>query len=145
VGKGRGGSVSSLDRSTVKVKQKELQAFRRMLLELKKKLSSNINHLQEGGLRAGSGGGVELTDLTPEHMAEHGSENFAQHLMVKILQDCDTEMCDVNLALQKIEEETFGLCEECGKHISRKRLKALPFARLCIACKQEEERRAAQM
>jgi RNA polymerase-binding protein DksA len=130
--------------ANVAVKKKELEQFRSMLLELKRKLTNNIGHLHNGALRTGGEAGDELSDVTAEHMADRGSDNFAQDLMVRILQDCDAEVCDINLALQKIEEGTYGLCENCGNSVSRKRLRALPFARLCIECKQEEERRGAR-
>jgi DnaK suppressor protein len=42
-------------------------------------------------------------------------------------------------ALRKIEDGTFGICEECGRRISEKRLMARPIARLCIKCKEKEE------
>jgi len=47
----------------------------------------------------------------------------------------------IDRALEKIEEGTFGLCEECGEEIEFKRLDARPVATLCVACKtlQEEE------
>lgn len=47
----------------------------------------------------------------------------------------------IDRALEKIEEGTFGLCEECGEEIEFKRLDARPVAALCVACKtlQEEE------
>ncbi len=111
-----------------------------MLLDLKRKLSNNLNHLQNGALKTGGDGPEDLSEVTAEHMAERGTDNFAQDLMIRILQDCDAEVCDINLALEKIDDGTYGLCEECSGRISRKRLKALPFARLCIECKQAEER-----
>lgn len=122
------------------MKKKELEEFRRMLLDLKRKLSNNLNHLQNGALKTGGDGPEDLSEVTAEHMAERGTDNFAQDLMIRILQDCDAEVCDINLALEKIDDGTYGLCEECSGRISRKRLKALPFARLCIECKQAEER-----
>jgi DnaK suppressor protein len=42
-------------------------------------------------------------------------------------------------ALQRLEQGTYGICEECGEEISEARLEARPVARLCIACKKREE------
>jgi DnaK suppressor protein len=42
-------------------------------------------------------------------------------------------------ALRKLKDGTFGICEECGRPISEKRLMARPIARLCIKCKEKEE------
>ncbi len=47
----------------------------------------------------------------------------------------------VDRALGRIAEATYGTCETCGRSIEAARLKALPYATLCISCKREEERR----
>ncbi|UCG79095.1 MAG: TraR/DksA C4-type zinc finger protein, partial [Nitrospirota bacterium] len=46
----------------------------------------------------------------------------------------------VDEALRKLNEGTYGLCEECGDEISKERLTVLPFAILCIECKEQKER-----
>ncbi|MCC6543705.1 MAG: TraR/DksA C4-type zinc finger protein [Nitrospirae bacterium] len=45
----------------------------------------------------------------------------------------------IDHALKKLEEGTYGICEDCGNEISEPRLKALPFAVLCVECKQRSE------
>jgi DnaK suppressor protein len=46
---------------------------------------------------------------------------------------------DIRSALAKIEDRTYGLCERCEEPISRRRLDAMPWARLCVACQSAEE------
>ncbi|OGG99774.1 MAG: hypothetical protein A2600_02400 [Candidatus Lambdaproteobacteria bacterium RIFOXYD1_FULL_56_27] len=46
----------------------------------------------------------------------------------------------IRQALERIEEDTYGVCEECGADISKKRLMVMPFAELCVDCKNEQER-----
>lgn len=46
----------------------------------------------------------------------------------------------VEEALQKIRKKTYGVCEGCGRPIDANRLRAIPYARLCIQCKEREER-----
>ena len=43
-------------------------------------------------------------------------------------------------ALERIEDGTFGICEECGEEISEERLKARPVTTLCIDCKKKQEK-----
>jgi DnaK suppressor protein len=45
----------------------------------------------------------------------------------------------IKKALQKIDDGTYGICEECGESISEKRLEVRPVATLCIECKREQE------
>ncbi|MFW6119073.1 MAG: TraR/DksA family transcriptional regulator [Planctomycetota bacterium] len=125
------------------MKKRDVEQFRRMLVDLKRKLTNNIDHLQNGALKTGGESVNDLSEVAAEHMADRGSDNFVQDLMVRILQDCDAEVCDINRALAKIDDGTYGLCEDCAEPISRKRLSALPFARLCIECKREEEKHLA--
>jgi len=48
-------------------------------------------------------------------------------------------------ALARIEDGTYGICEDCGKKINRERLKIMPFAKLCVACQSEVEKQSAKM
>lgn len=45
----------------------------------------------------------------------------------------------IKKALERIDEESYGICEECGEEISEKRLKARPVTTVCINCKREQE------
>ena len=48
-------------------------------------------------------------------------------------------MLDIDEALRKIQEGTYGICEDCGEEISAKRLGVMPTATLCISCKENKE------
>lgn len=50
----------------------------------------------------------------------------------------------IDVALEKIANGTYGICEECGRPIEKPRLRALPYAVLCLKCKQAEEVEAAR-
>ena len=123
------------------MKKEQIKAFREALLQLRERLATNVNHMQTEALRNGGNSTAELSDLPLENLADRGSDNFVRDLMINILQNSEAEICDIDLALEKIEAGTYGVCELCKKDIPRARLKALPFARLCITCKQSEEDR----
>ncbi|MEI6125360.1 MAG: TraR/DksA family transcriptional regulator, partial [Pseudomonadota bacterium] len=44
-------------------------------------------------------------------------------------------------ALEKLEDGSYGICEECGEEINKKRLKVLPFAKYCVNCQSDIEKR----
>ena len=54
------------------------------------------------------------------------------------------KLIEIDEALQRLEKGEYGVCESCGEKIATGRLKAQPFARLCISCKSEEERQEAR-
>jgi DnaK suppressor protein len=60
---------------------------------------------------------------------------------LSLLENARDLLDQVDTALAKIASGTYGICESCGKPIEAARLKALPYASLCIVCKREEERR----
>jgi DnaK suppressor protein len=127
-----------------KVQKTQLAEFKRLLLDLRRKLTNNIDQLHNDALKTAGETVDELSDVPAEHMADLGSDNFVRDLKIGILQDSDAELCDVNLALEKIDKGVFGRCEHCNSEIGVKRLRALPFARLCIQCRQAEEQKNAR-
>ena len=123
--------------------KKDLKQFRRMLIELRKKLSQNVTHLEREALRNEGQSVDELSDLPVDHLADRGTDNFAKDLMIGVLQNSEAEICDIDAALARIENGTFGVCERCEDKVPKARLKALPFARLCIECQQADEQMRA--
>lgn len=121
------------------MEKEDLKTFREMLSNLRKKLSSNVSHMQNDALRESGRNGSELSDMPMEHLADRASDNFEKDLMIGILQNSEAEIVDIDIAIEKIDEGTYGKCEDCGGEIAKERLKAIPFARLCIDCKQAQE------
>lgn len=73
----------------------------------------------------------DITD-TASVLTEMGTIRAEEENLQKMLQQ-------VNLALEKVKKKTYGMCDSCGKPIGIARLKALPFATLCIGCKSRQE------
>ena len=71
---------------------------------------------------------------------DHATEERTRELY-QLLGERDQHKLDkIQHALEKIKDQEYGICEECGSTISKKRLLALPFTELCIECKSEQER-----
>lgn len=71
---------------------------------------------------------------------EHATQERNRELNLILLDREREKLNDINDALTRIEEGDYGICEECGEEIPLKRLNAMPFAKLCIACKSELEK-----
>lgn len=56
--------------------------------------------------------------------------------MLSLEHSLELKLKDVNMALEKMENEKYGICEKCGKKIEEERLQAAPEARLCMKCNQ---------
>ena len=109
-----------------------IEEIKAALLSKKTSLSRNINtELDE--MRTASEG-HHLAD-----MDDLGGDANDEETNYKILEIESAELDQVDYALERIESGTYGTCEECEKPINPERLRALPFASLCIACKRSQE------
>ena len=74
-----------------------------------------------------------------DHMAEIGTDAMERE---KAFFFATRESRTVNLieqALMRIKQGTYGICQECKKPISRSRLQSIPYANLCVVCKEDEK------
>lgn len=76
------------------------------------------------------------------HMADDGTEAFEQTVGVGFRQRFEFALEQVDLALTKLDDGTYGICEDCGGRIDRARLEVLPQAVYCLECQAEHEHRA---
>lgn len=119
--------------------KKDREEFKKLLLRRRAQLSSEVEKLAEETLRHNRQDAAGDLSSMPIHMADIASDNFEKELNLDFIQMESAEVRDMDEALARIEEGTFGTCESCDKSIPKARLRAVPHARLCIGCKREEE------
>lgn len=68
------------------------------------------------------------------------SEERSRELELILTDREKRKLKQIDDALDRIEEETYGLCEDCGVKIPKQRLKVMPFARFCVDCQEKSER-----
>ncbi len=79
------------------------------------------------------------TTRMPNDMAELGTGNFDQELILSLLGSEKNSLDQIDGALKRIEDGSFGQCEECGVKIPKSRLEAIPYAALCVRCASRGE------
>jgi RNA polymerase-binding transcription factor len=119
--------------------KKEIQELKEKLLAERKDLQAQLDELEEFAF------GSNQSDLSgemgfDEEYADAGTATFERERDLSLVNNLRDLMERIDKALAKIEEGTYGLCDRCGKPIEKLRLKALPYANLCIKDKQAEER-----
>lgn len=120
--------------------KEQMEEYKDLLLTWKERVFKELHHLEENTLGksqkdfAGDLSGYSL------HMADAGSDTFEQEFSLNLVSNQQEILYEIDEALGRLEEKTYGLCEECQKPIPIKRLKALPFARLCIKHQEELEK-----
>lgn len=73
------------------------------------------------------------------HQADDASDAFEQAKELSLLQNSERVLAQVEAALLRFERGVYGVCERCGQQIDPARLKALPYATLCMSCQQRIE------
>lgn len=119
--------------------KQEFTQFKKLLILLRERLVGNVDFMQGEALKKSRQDASGDLSNVPIHMADIGSDNYERDLMIELIQNGEQSLRNIDTALEKIENGTFGVCETCGKKINKERLKAVPYARLCIDCQREEE------
>ena len=114
------------------LKGAKVEKFRQRLLLKRRELLN--------GVRGANVKRLESTSDEIQDIADQASSAYTKEFLLSIGDAERRTLKQVDEALYKIRKDTYGLCEACGEMISERRLEALPFARLCIACQEEEER-----
>jgi RNA polymerase-binding transcription factor DksA len=73
----------------------------------------------------------ELSSLD-QHQADVGTETFNRERDMSILESVEAELSDIEHALKRLDDGTYGTCEACGKPVGDDRLEAQPAARFCL-------------
>jgi len=115
------------------VKKETIEKIKKILLEERAKILAKLERSSEeqNSSREKQGVGDEIDSAVEMEM-----ENLRTVLSGMEVQ----RLRQIDEALRKIEEGTYGYCEECGEPIEEGRLLAKPFATLCISCKEAKER-----
>jgi RNA polymerase-binding transcription factor DksA len=75
-----------------------------------------------------------------QHLADHASEMLDREVDESLEDNAEQIVHEIDVALGRIEDGTYGTCARCGEAIREERLDAVPYATLCVACKRIEER-----
>jgi len=114
--------------------------FRELLLDERKRVVGAIDNLHEdhrGSLSEETG----EDSVYDNHLADTATETYDRELDYTLEENSEHVLAEIDAALQRIEDGTYGTCTNCGKPIAQERLEARPYATLCIDCQRDRERR----
>jgi RNA polymerase-binding protein DksA len=110
------------------------KAMRKKLLEMKeqilRQLVSESDEFQE-----------IVDDMEPKDLADIAADDIDRRILEVLGSQEIRRLQLIDSALGRIENGHYGICMSCGKKIPEERLKAIPYAILCVDCKSSEERR----
>ncbi len=119
-----------------KAKQKHYTA---LLMELRASFTDQLQFHQDDALYSKKDSAGERAGMAT-HMADLGSDNFRHDIELALLSEEGDVLEMIDESLQRIEDQEYGICVECGCEINPERLEAKPYARYCVRCKDALEK-----
>lgn len=133
-GNGQQLSVEELRKVKTGLTKRDIQKFEKLLLEKRAELVGDVESLQ---IDARNGGG----SISYEHMADVGTDSYEQEFTLGLVESERKLLREIDEALTRIHDGTYGACIESGQPIGKPRLEAKPWARYCIEVARDREKR----
>lgn len=119
-------------------KAKRQQLCKEKLLSERETLTRELKDLNEGNLE------MLQSDMSgetahDEHLADSGTATFERERDLTLENNIKDLLSKIDASIIKMDKGTYGDCDKCGQAIDPARLKAVPYANMCIKCKTEEE------
>jgi len=120
--------------------KKDLDIYKEKLFNLKDDTLSQIRDISEDTLMKSqkdmsgdiSGYGIHLADVA--------TDNYERDFNLGLVSNERKTVMNIDAALKRIEDKTYGVCEMCNKYIAKSRLNARPHAKYCCKCKEKLEK-----
>jgi DnaK suppressor protein len=113
----------------------DLTLQRERLLALRARLRGDMTQMSDNALNKDH----NMTTSMPNHMAELASGNFDQEFTLSLMGNEEDALDQIEAAIERIEDGSYGDCETCGGKITKSRLEAIPFAAQCVRCASQQE------
>lgn len=118
--------------------KKEAQKYKKILLKQREDLLGEIKRIAKESLKSQKEASGDLSGYS-HHMADMASDSYDRELSLNIASGEQEIIYEIDEALKRIEEGTYGKCLSCDKKIPAVRLKAVAYATCCIGCQSKEE------
>lgn len=130
-------------RPAVKTKplsRREIAELKQMLEEERRRLLDELEAMEEHTPELEEQIGMDIGGGYDEDLADVASSTFEREKGLALESSVQATLTQVEEALQRITDGKYGFCQRCGNAIDYARLKVLPYATLCIRCKEQEEK-----
>jgi len=124
-----------------KLTKKELNEFKKLVLKRKEEVNDEIKHISDDTLKKSQKDASGDISGYTYHMADVATDNYDREFSLGLASNDRKSLYELNDALKRIDDGTFGICEDCKRLITKVRLKAVPQARLCVKCQEKREKR----
>ena len=120
--------------------EKDSKEFEKRLLDERARILKEMGHLETTVLKVNQRDSSGDLSGYSFHMADAGTDAMEREKAFLFASAEGRTLMEINEALRRLYRGEYGICESCGQPIARGRLEAMPSARLCVSCKEKEER-----
>ena len=124
-----------------KLTKKDAKIFTELIIKKKEEVLDSIKHVSDDTLKKSQRDAAGDISSYTLHMADVASDTYDREFSLGIASGERKLLYELEDALKKIDDGEYGTCELCKKSISKTRLKALPYARLCLSCQRAQEKK----
>ena len=121
--------------------KEQLKHFRQLLITEREKFLGELKSIVQESSKSPRDASGDLSGYTV-HMADMAADTYDREMNVNIAASEQEILYQIDDALKRIDEGTFGICQQCSKPITMSRLKAVPYASLCIECQRAKEQKS---
>ena len=118
----------------------QLKQFRQLLIIERARLAGEIKSIAQDAAKSPRDASGDLSAYTI-HMADMAADTYDRELSMNIVSSEQEVLYEVDDALKRIDDGSFGTCQQCSQAITMSRLRAVPYASLCINCQRTKEQK----
>ncbi len=111
--------------------QQEIEALRERLLVMRREIAGEVTALKVEGFSLGNDGTQDVGD--------DAANTYARQVLLGLSEREREVLHEIDDALDRIDDDSYGVCEDCGDEIGLARLNVVPYASLCVECKSNRE------
>jgi len=121
--------------------KEQLKQLRQLLITERAKLAEEIKSIARDTSTSPREASGDLSAYTV-HMADMAADTYERELSMNIVSSEQETLYQVDEALKRLDDGSYGICQQCNQPITMSRLKAVPYASLCIACQRVKEQKS---
>ena len=118
----------------------QIKQLRQLLITERAKLAEEIKSIAREAATSPRDASGDLSAYTV-HMADMAADTYDRELSMNIASSEQELLYQIDDALKRLDDGSYGVCQQCNQPIAMSRLKAVPYASLCIACQRSKEQK----
>ena len=123
-----------------KYSKTKLKVFRSSIERRMEEIATDMDDIQDGILdKSSSGGGLSQESVYSVHMADAGTDSFEQEKNYNLMSRESDYYKNLEVALERIDDGSFGMCNICEDLIPEERMVEVPNATKCVKCKEKDK------